>query len=80
MASQFGLEEIQRRFGYHRVTEKTLPKHRTIREEFIEIADTLDQLLPDGREKACAMTALQEAAMWANAAVATNEAPLVLGG
>lgn len=78
MASQFGQEEIERRLGYHRVTEQTLPKHRMIRKNFIDLANEIGGILPDTREKALFLTSLQEAAMWANAAVATNEAPLTL--
>lgn len=54
----------------------TAPLHALAREKFIAAADALIQLVPPGREQALALTALQEASMWANAAIAMT-APLV---
>lgn len=70
-------EEIVDRFGFHKGTEKTLPLHRQIRKEFIDVTETLVELVPDGREKALMVTALEEASMWANAGVARKLAPVV---
>jgi len=65
-----GFEEINRRMGYHPATADTIPQFERNRHEAISLADMWDQWLPDGREKSLALTALQEALMWANAAVA----------
>lgn len=62
--------EIERRLGYHPATPDTVPQFEENRVNFIVLANDLDRRLPDGREKALALTALQEALMWANAAVA----------
>lgn len=62
--------EIERRLGYHPATEHTAPRFEQNRGEAIALAKKWDHQLPDGREKALALTALQEALMWANAAVA----------
>ena len=71
-------EEIQNRFGYHSATSESIEKHKVIRGKFIELAATLNDVLPMSREKSCFFTALQEASMWANASVACNETPLTL--
>ncbi len=73
-------EDLQNRFGYHKANEKTIPMHQSVRGMFLDIAETLNELLPEGREKSLAFTALQEAAMWSNASVACNLATLDLNG
>lgn len=65
-----GAPEINRRFGYHPATPVTGPVFDRNRMRFIDLGLALDDTLPDGREKALAFTALQEALMWANASVA----------
>lgn len=67
-----GPNEINRRMGYHPATPETAPRFGSNRYEFIALAEWLDEVLPDSREKSLALTALQEALMWANAAVACN--------
>lgn len=67
-----GIEEIDRRLGFHPATIETVPKFETNRSLVINLADYWDQTLPAGREAALAQTVLQEALMWANAAVACN--------
>lgn len=62
--------EIHRRLGFHPATVTTVPLFERNREEAITLAERWDGRLPDGREKSLALTALQEALMWANAAVA----------
>lgn len=73
-------DELEKRFGYHRATPETIDKHQDIRGNFLSLAKMLNELLPEGREKSLAFTTLQEAAMWSNAAVACNLAPLDLNG
>lgn len=70
-------EDLENRFGFHKATEETAPMHQWTRELFLEVATALNAKLPEGREKSLAFTALQEAAMWSNAAIACNMAPLV---
>lgn len=65
-----GYVELQNRFGYHRATAESAPKHAQVRELMLETAEHLDRLIPDGRDKATAMTKLQEAMHWANSAIA----------
>lgn len=54
----------------------TAPTHAAIRQEFIRFAEILMHVVPAGREQALVLTKLQEASMWANAAVAM-QSPLV---
>lgn len=68
--------EIKNRFGYHPATDDTKALHEAIRCSFTAMAEVLNILLPDSREKSLALTALQESAMWSNAAIACNLAPL----
>lgn len=70
------LNEIVNRFGYHPATEATKALHAEIRQGFIYMAAALVASIPAGREQALALTALQEAMMWANAGVACNLAPV----
>lgn len=72
-----GPDEIVNRFGFHKATEVTGTLHRDVRRLHMDLASALDLLLPDSREKALAFTHLQESAMWSNAAIACNLAPLV---
>jgi hypothetical protein len=66
-------DEIERRFTYQRPNHETAPMHERVNELTKGLAHALDVLLPEGREKACALTALQETRMWANAAIATDK-------
>lgn len=70
-------DDILNRFGYHRGTEETIPKHEQIREAYILIANYLNETLPDGRAKSTAFTWLQQSSMWANFSIA-EMSPLVL--
>jgi hypothetical protein len=72
-----GREELHRRLGYHPATADTIPHYEETRARVLELACHWDETLPPGRELAEAQTCLQDAAMWANAAVACNLAPLV---
>lgn len=64
-------DEIRRRFTYVAPTDETRPKHERVNESTLALALELDELLPDGREKALAITALEEVKMRANQAIAT---------
>lgn len=79
--SKIGSQEIPadsiQRLGYHKVTPETLPLHGQVRRHFLWMDAWLLENLPPGREQALARTALQEACMWSNAAVACNLAPVV---
>jgi len=70
-------KEIHNRFAFHARTDITGPMHREIRIKSESLAQHYTKVLPDSREKSLALTALQEAQMWANAAVAIHLAPAI---
>jgi len=65
-------DEILNRFTYHKASPEGTVKHHELSRLFVELASQVDLLCPDGREKSLTFTALQEAKMWASAAVACN--------
>lgn len=77
---KLGPEEIEKRFGFHKATiegdNATLPKHAELRLAFREVAEYLDDVLPNSRAKNTAFTELENASMWSHKAIA-EEAPLV---
>jgi hypothetical protein len=64
-------EGLHHRFAYHPPKDDSVKaRHAGIRAGAWELAEEWDGLLPEGREKALAMTKLEEAMFWANAAIA----------
>lgn len=61
--------DIENRFTYHRPTEAQAAKYPVLREKAKELAYLIDELCPNGREKALAMTNLENVIMWANASI-----------
>lgn len=66
-------EDIDHRFAFHPATtaEKVMA-HGSVREDCRQLGQLLDEQLPDGREKALAITKFEEVMFWANAAIARN--------
>jgi hypothetical protein len=68
--------DIEARFDYHPpLTDERKADHQEAREAFRTLAGFVDGALPDGREKALALTKLEEGLFWANAAIARQDAP-----
>lgn len=64
--------QIENNFSYH-VPKPGQPEiYQEIREKAKELAYLVDELVPSSREKSLAMTNLEQAVFWANAAVARN--------
>ncbi|NOJ72466.1 DUF7681 family protein [Paenibacillus alvei] len=64
---------IENNFNYHAPKEGQPEKYYTaIRTKAKELAYMIDELCPNSREKSLAMTNLEQAVFWANAAVARN--------
>jgi hypothetical protein len=67
-------DDLENRFRFHAVTtEEKRNEHVSAREHCRELAEFLDQKLPNGREKALAITKLEEVMFWTNAAIARND-------
>jgi hypothetical protein len=68
------MEDIKHRFKFHAATtQEKRDEHTSIRSLTGELAAVYDGFLPDGREKSVAITKLEEAMFWANAAIARNK-------
>lgn len=67
------LGDLENRFKWHAPKDiSTANKHATVRDTCLDLAITLLDNVPDGREKALAFTKLEEVMMWANAGIARN--------
>ncbi|CEA05815.1 hypothetical protein BN1050_02665 [Metalysinibacillus saudimassiliensis] len=64
---------IQNNFRYHPPKEGQAEKYELIRNEAKHLAELIAGLCPGSREKALALTNLEQATMWANASIARNE-------
>lgn len=64
-------EDIAHRFNFHpATTQEKADLHTSMRQACREAADRINAAAPNGREKSLAITKLEEAMMWANAALA----------
>jgi hypothetical protein len=64
-------EELENRFNYHAPTPLKAEAHDATRKIMLAVAQAVD-ILPDCREKSLAITKIEEAMFWANAAIARN--------
>lgn len=64
--------EIAEIFTYHAPTEGQKKVYGAIRASAKELAEMLNASCPESREKSIALTKLQEAVMFANAAIAIH--------
>jgi hypothetical protein len=64
--------DIENRFGYHKPDAAKIREHELVRDQLKTLAHYWDGNLPAGREKSLAVTKLEEAMFWANAAIARN--------
>lgn len=64
--------QIENNFNYHSPKPGQTEIYTEIREKAKELAYLIDEQVPNSREKALAMTNLEQAVMWANAGVARN--------
>jgi hypothetical protein len=62
--------ELEHRFKFHPATAVTGPLHANVRNTLLDVAAVLSDTIPPGREQALFVTKLEEAMMWANAAIA----------
>lgn len=66
-------DDIDKRFTYHAPKPGQAEKYTRIRVWAKDLADAINAMCPDSREKSLALTALEESVMWANASIARNE-------
>lgn len=66
-------EQINNRFEYHAPKGDQAARYEMNRENFATLAKLLRDNCPESRELSLAMTNLEQAMMWANAAIARNE-------
>ena len=64
------IQELENRFTYHKPTGNQPIVYKNIREVAMDFAILIIEATPDSREQSLAITHLEEAVMWANAAVA----------
>lgn len=66
-------DEIITRFTYHAPKGDQPERYAAIRSAARGLAEIINDLCPESREKSLAMTKLEEVSMWANAAIARQE-------
>lgn len=62
--------ELNTRFTFHPVVGDQGERYKAIRDKAGELAALISELSPESREQSLAITACEEASMWANAAIA----------
>lgn len=65
-------QEMDKRFSYHAPDAVRQGLHTGWRSEVRALAEYLGEIGSESREKALALTALEEALMWGNAHIARN--------
>lgn len=66
-------EWIDNTFSYHRPFGDQPTRYECLRKTARALAELINIYCPESREKALAITNLQQAIMWANASIAVNE-------
>lgn len=66
-------EELQCRFMYHPPKGDQVERYAALRGACLTLAMLIEESCPMSREKALAVTKLEEVNMWANAAIARRE-------
>ena len=65
--------DLENRFTYHQPKGDQAERYVDIRTLARDFAKQIDAMCPDSREKSLAITHIEEAVFWANAAIARNE-------
>jgi hypothetical protein len=66
------IKDLYNRFAFHPASEMTGPMHAEVRDRCYALALSLQDMIPPGRHAALALTAIEEAMHWANAAIACD--------
>jgi hypothetical protein len=74
MTTPNSIEDIEHRFAFHAATtQEKRDEHTSVRAAHRDLALKVLHGVPDGREKALALTKIEEAMFWSNAAIARNK-------
>lgn len=65
--------ELERRFSHHKVDDRQRDQMEDIRSIAHRLAQAMWRMAPDSRELSLAITNIEQAVFWANAAVARKE-------
>lgn len=65
--------DLEKKFTYHPPKGDQIPRYTAIRDAAKELAYLVLENTPPSREQSLFLTKLEEAVMWANAAIARNE-------
>lgn len=64
-------DDLAHRFAFHpATTQEKRDEHTSVRQTMHRAAELVVERVPAGREQSLAVTALEEAMMWANAGIA----------
>jgi len=66
-------EELKNRYSYHKPEGNQPQRYEIIRQNCLQLAETICDNTPFSREQATALTHLDSVMMFANAAIARNE-------
>jgi glycyl-tRNA synthetase beta subunit len=66
-------EQIKEIFTYHKPFGTQQDRYEKLRNVARVMAQEINEMCPESREKSLALTNLQQAIMWANASIAINE-------
>ena len=67
------MNDLENRFTYHPPKGDQAVRYAEIRARAKDFAAFIVALTPEGREKSLAVTKIEEAVFWANAAIARHE-------
>jgi hypothetical protein len=62
--------DLDNRFTYHAPNPEQPQIYKSVRDQARDLVEYLDAVAPDGRELSLAVTHIEEAVFWANAAIA----------
>jgi hypothetical protein len=67
------LNQIENNFTYHAPKDNQQERYVHLRDRAKQLAHDIAELTPPSREQSLALTNLEQAIFWANAAIARNE-------